>query len=115
MGIVATGLIDIMKRASMDAIENAKPCDLRYGTVISTNPLKVQVTNQFVLPAGVLIVPKHLSNYTIKVEITEENSGESAESASAKQMKIYNALKTGDKVAMIRQSGGQYYYILDRI
>ena len=110
---MATGLIDIMKRASMDAIENAKPCDLRYGTVISTNPLKVQVTNQFVLPAGVLIVPKHLSNYTIKVEITEENSG--ASEASAKQMKIYNALKTGDKVAMIRQSGGQYYYILDRI
>lgn len=110
---MATGLIEIMKRASMDAVENAKPCDLRYGTVISTSPLKIQVTNEFILPPSVLIVPRHLSDFTMAIDLKVDIDDETTKTVNS--MKIYNALKVGDKVAMIRQAGGQNYYILDRI
>ena len=107
---MSTGLTEIMKRAAMDAVTNAKLTDLRYGEVKSVNPLKVQISNQFTLPASMLIVPQHLTDYNVEVEVnwTPEVSG-------TKTMKIKNALKVGDKVALIRQFGGQSYLILDRI
>lgn len=104
-GLMSTGLIEIVKRAAMDAVENAQMCDLRYGKVVSTNPLKVQVTNQFTIPQALLTVPEHLTNRTITIKMDDET----------KTMVIYNALKIGDKVALLRKQGGQAYFILDRI
>lgn len=115
---MATGLIDIMKRAAVDAVENGKPCDLRYGTVISISPLKVQITPQFILPKSALIVPQHLTEYTVKVNVdwtTDEVEAHTHKVEGNKTLKINNSLKVGDKVALLRQSGGQSYLILDRI
>lgn len=133
---MASGLIDIMKRASLDAADNAQMCDLRFGTVTSTSPLKVKITNQFILPSTLLIVPQHLTNYTVSVGVnwntsddthshaatdsqgggcSVQNDTHSHSVSGTKTMTIYNALKTGDKVALIRKTGGQAYYILDRI
>ena len=129
---MSTGLIDIMKRAAMEANENSKPCDLRYGTVISEKPLSIQITSQFILPESILIVPEHLTDYEIETTImteygwnTTKESGGSAEAAYAchdhdiyhdkKKIKIHGKLKVGDKVVLIRQSGGQYYYFADRL
>lgn len=86
---MSSGLIEIIKRASLDAMDNAQMCDLRYGKVISTSPLKVQITSQFVIPSSLLVVPKRLKNE--------------------------DPLVNGDKVVLIRQQGGQSYFILDKI
>ena len=102
---MSTGLIDIMKRASMDAMDNAQMCDLRYGSVVSTSPLKVQVTNLFTIPEVLLVVPKHLTDYEVTLSIGDEN----------RTTIVRNALKVGDKVALLRKQGGQSYFILDRI
>ena len=124
---MSSGLVEVMKRASMDAMDNAQMCDLRFGTVVSTSPLKVQITNQFTIPSSLLIVPQHLTNYSVAVGVnwnTGNASGGSGEDAFAshnhdvagtKTMTIYNALRTGDKVALLRKTGGQSYFILDRI
>lgn len=115
---MATGLIDVIKRASMEAMTNAQMCDLRFGKVTSTTPLKVQVTNQFTLPESLLIVPKHLTDYKVDVEIdwsTEESNTHSHGVTGTKTMIIKSALKVGDKVALLRKTGGQSYFILDRI
>lgn len=103
---MATGLIDVIKRAAMDAINNAQMCDLRVGTVVSTAPLKVKVSNVFTVPNTLLIVPQHLTDYEVSVKLsgTEEQT-----------LEIKNALKTGDRVALLRKQGGQSYFILDRI
>ena len=128
---MATGLIDIMKRAAMDANANSQPCDLRFGTVTGTSPLKVQITNQFTLPASLLIVPEHLTDHTVSVTVNwgtdsdthyhstdDGNTGNYTHDHSVsgkKSMTIHNALKAGDKVALLRKTGGQSYFILDRI
>lgn len=101
---MATGLIDIVKRAAIDAIENAQMCDLRYGTVVDVSPLKVQITNQFTIPQSLLIVPEHLTDHEVTVTLDWERT-----------MVVHNALKIGDKVALLRKQGGQSYFILDRI
>ena len=102
---MSSGLIDIIKRASMDAMDNAQMCDLRYGTVVNTSPLKVQVTNVFTIPSSLLILPKHLTDYDVKMIINGEEQ----------TVTVFNALKIGDKVALLRKQGGQSYFILDRI
>lgn len=102
---MATGIIDTVKRAAMEAMENDKPTDLRYGKVVSVSPLKVQVTNQFTIPSSMLVVPQHLTNYEVSVTLDEDR----------KKMTIHNALQVNDKVALIRQKGGQSYLILDRV
>ena len=155
---MATGLIDIMKRASLDVMDSNQMCDLRFGTVISVSPLKVQITNQFTIPESLLIVPKSLTNYEVSVSMnwstgeagshhhgysgttnnetpsfssenpnlvhthkyqgSTENNGSHSHTISSggeRTITINNALKVGDKVARIRKTGGQSYYILDRI
>ena len=118
-----SGIIRSIKTAALEAVENSKPCDLRYGTVVSTAPLKIRVTDQFILPASALIVPEHLTDYEIETSILSDY-GWSTQTADAhshgikhtrKKIKIHGALKTGDRVALLRQYGGQFYYVLDRL
>lgn len=102
---MSTGFIPMIKQAAMDAIQNSQICDLRYGTVVSTSPIKVQITNQLTIPSALLVVPEHLTNHSIN--ITNANGNET--------ITINNALKLNDKVALLRGQGGQSYFILDRI
>lgn len=104
---MATGLIDIIKRTTLGVMSNEQLCDLRYGTVVDASPLKIQVTNALILPSSVLVVPERLTNYTVSIK---DNV-----SFETKTITINNALKVGDKVALLRKHGGQSYFILDRI
>ena len=139
---MSTGLLPIVKQAALDAMDNAKMCDLRYGKVVSTSPLKIQITNQFTLPQSLLIVPEHLKDRNVKVSLDvslpsythshevklKENDVEIKDMEtdvasdththtipSPLTITIHNALKVGDKVALLREQGGQSYFILDRI
>jgi hypothetical protein len=116
---MSTGLIDIMKRASMDAMDNAQMCDLRYGTVVSVNPLKVQITDLFTIPESLLVVPQHLTNHSVNVTVNWLTDSpldyHNHPINGEKTMTINNALKVNDKVALLRKQGGQSYFILDRI
>ena len=141
---MSSGLIEIMKRAAIDAQEAGQPCDLRTGVVKTVSPLSIQISSQLILPEGLLIVPKTLTDYTVAVTMdwTTEGVGDHSHaysgtddggynysgstdpagshshqlvSSASKTITIHNALKVGDKVALIRKHGGQFFYILDRI
>ena len=102
---MSSGLIQLIKQAAMDAVENHQMCDLRYGEVVSVSPIRVKITNQLTLPSSVLVVPQHLTNHTVSVTVDDE----------IKEMTVNNALTIGDEVALLRKQGGQSYFILDRI
>lgn len=128
---MASGLVEIIKRASMESVANAQMSDLRYGKVTSVNPLKVYITNLFTLPESMLVVPEHLTDYEIEITTdtygwtTEDKSGGSGDPAFEshnheikqvkRKLKVHGALKVGDKVALLRKQGGQSYFILDRL
>ena len=124
---MSTGLLNIVKLACQDMLDNTQLCDLRYGKVVSTSPLKVQITNQLTIPSSLLVVPEHLTRRSVSVSVnwaTSNESGGSGDSSfsshdhdvsGTKTMTIHNELKVGDKVALLRKHGGQSYFILDRI
>lgn len=69
---MASDLIRIIKQASLDAFNNSKPSDLRFGTVASVAPLSVRVTNEFIIPESMLIVPEHLTDREVEVTLERE-------------------------------------------
>lgn len=134
---MSTGIIEVIKVAAMDAIENGKPCDLRFGKVSSVSPLKVKVSNDFIIPESLLIVPEHLTDHsmlsnidgnksessvTMTVEgetliITTNNNDVPKEPIETNDhtLTIYNSLKVDDNVVLLRNQGGSTYLILDRV
>ncbi len=119
----SSSILRTIKSAALGAVENSKPCDLRYGTVISTAPLKIRVTDQFILPESALIVPERLTDYEIETTVLD-GYGWATRTAdlhtheiyhARKKIKVHGALREGDRVALLRQYGGQYYFVLDRL
>lgn len=115
---MSSGLVSVIKQIAIDAVDNSKMPDLRFGTVISDSPLKVRVTNQFIIPSSMLIVPQHLTDHEIEITTSGygwlDNGGDEM-IQSKKKIKVHGALKSGDKIALLRKQGGQSYFILDRL
>lgn len=82
-----SNLVQLIKQIAVEAVNAAKPCDYRTGTVVSVNPLKIKMSNTITLDNDFL-------------DITET---------------AYNSLATGDKVLLFRKSGGKRYVVIDRV
>lgn len=108
--------------------------------VIGVNPLKVQATNddKLILNAGSLVVPWHLTDYTTKMTyrldegtLDSETYNDGAHGGHVGgdgthvnhlktfnlykgTMTVYNALKVGDMIYLLRYNDGKKYFILDR-
>ncbi len=98
---------DAIKRLSLNAVEAAGKVDVRYGTVVSVFPLKIQLTPDFILGADILMLPDRLG--TRRVDMTDV-SGDLEDVTWL----IHSGLNIGDNVALIRESGGGKYYVLDK-
>lgn len=126
---MATGMVDAIKRAALEAVESNKPCDLRFGTVVTDNPLSIRISEQFTLPQAVLIVPEHLTKHETKITITNDYGWKTQDEktcadtethkhkilSTEQKVLVHNELKVGDKVVLIRMQGGQFYYVAGRI
>lgn len=127
-----SNLVQLIKQIAIDAVGASKPCDYRVGTVIDINPLKVRISKDIELEEEFLQLSRNVTDFETEVTIeedykwkTEEKSGGQDNDAFAKhyhdiivpkkKIKVHGALKSGEKVLMIRKSGGQKYIIVDRL
>ena len=78
--------------------------DIVFGTVVSESPLKIQISNQMVLTDAFLNLSESVTDHKVKMKIEGET----------KIVTILNALKKSDGVTMIRQDGGQQFYVLEK-
>lgn len=85
-----------MKKAGAGAIPKTSLADVLHGTVTSENPIKINIESRFEVGSSFLI----LSPFCYKLEINGE--------------KVWDGLKKGDKVNLLRCQDGQKYYVLDR-
>lgn len=83
--------------------------DVVYGVVTSTEPLKVQLSNNMVIDDNFIVLGRHIGKY--KVTGKGEVNGQKV---SFKGLEIDNSLKKNDKVTMIRMDGGQQFYLFER-
>ena len=130
----STDLLKTIKKAAVEAVDASNPASLMYGIVQSVSPLTIYVDQKLIIPESFIIVPQHLTDYEteitfdnpdIKQIYTTWNMAETQESSQSKlsfkqpavkhKITVYNALKTGDKVLLLRQQGGQKFLVLDRV
>lgn len=117
----------IIQQAAKEAVYKTAPCEIRYGTVLSTSPLQIQIEQKLTLGAKQLILSRNVTDYTVMMAVdhkTEDKAGGSNESAfalhnhdykGAKAFLAHNALKIGEKVILLRVQGGHKFVVLDRL
>lgn len=79
-------LLQLIKQAASDVYEAKKPCDIMFGKIESTEPFKLNINDRFIVSDEPVIFVED----------------------------IKSRLSQGDKVVLIRKSGGQKYLIAGR-
>lgn len=92
--------------------------DIVYGKVISTEPLKIQTSNQMILSESFLVLGRSVTKHKERIrvlshsDIIGEVSGNRPDVMET--IEIDGSLQTDDEVTMIRFDGGQQFYVLER-
>ncbi len=122
-------LVQLVKKAAVEAVNASSPMGFCFGTVTSASPLKIQVDQKKTLTEAQLILTNNVRDFAVEMTTlpdfheTEEESGGSGDAAFAshkhkyqgrKKWKVHLALKSGEKVILLRCDGGQKYIVLDR-
>ena len=132
----AIEVLEAMKQMSVDAQNSQKPMIILFGQVISEKPLQIFVNQKQTVKQEALILTNAVKDYEVDIEVSHytvndnflntmhdhtnvaENDFDSHNKHAykgRKKIKIYNGLKMGEKVMMIRQNGGSRYIVLDRV
>lgn len=108
-------MLDIIKRAAVEAVGASNPVAVQFGTVVSLSPLEVRLDQRLTLPEAFLIVPESLTRYEIDLSHVHKLSGSSdTEKALTDKIVIREGLAVGDAVILLRVQGGQKYVVLDK-
>lgn len=81
-----SNMIEIIKKAAIDAVEQTKPLEIMYATVEGIDPIRIKINQKLMLG------PPHVA----RLYHTDD-------------------LKTGDIVAVLRYQSGQKFLILDKV
>ena len=60
-------LVESIKKAALQAVDNSKPCGLMFGTVISDSPLKIQVGQKLILTDDQLVLTRNVTDFEVEV------------------------------------------------
>lgn len=129
-------LLQLIKKASLDAVNASNPANVVFGKVTSVAPLAINVDQKMTLGNAQLVLTRNVTDYVVSVSldwnttdyththvINDTYSGGGSASSDThdhsitgtKQMTIHNALKVGDQVVMMMCAGGQKFIVLDRV
>lgn len=84
-----TDLLNIIKKAAIEAVNASQPSDFCFGKVTSISPLKILVEQKMTLGKAQLILTETIAKTS--------------------------PLKVNDEVVLLKKKGGQKYLVLDRV
>lgn len=113
-------MIQIIKQAAIEAVEQSSPMSIAYGMVTKANPLEINVEQRMNISGSMLLLTSNVIDKEIEVEINDktEEGGTGAHIHEYKGTKKHihkKGLKAGEKVLLLRVQGGQKYIVLDRL
>ena len=94
-------MIELVKKAAVDAVAASDPVAFLTGKVTSAQPLKISVEQRLTLGKEHLM----LSGLVKDQKIETENG----------TITLKLALKAGETVTLLRMQGGQKFFVLDRM
>lgn len=99
-------MLEQMKRIARQTGEAGSPARIMFGIVTEASPLRVRVDNRFNLTAPALIALREGHTHLCPAE---------GESQSITDEGTHAAYEVGDKVALLRDHGGQTFLVLGRV
>lgn len=125
-------LLNLIKKAAVEAVNASQPSGMCFGKVTSTKPLKILVEQKMTLGAAQLVLTRNVTDFKTSISggniqnVYYVGEGENATSLPTEpvphvyavgkiQVTVHNALKIGDEVVLIKQQGGQKYLVVDRV
>ncbi|MES1045285.1 DUF2577 domain-containing protein [Heyndrickxia oleronia] len=94
-----------MIQIALNAVENSKPAAILFGTVIGTSPLRIDIELKDPLEYEDVILTANVVDHDVDMTVD----------GIRRKYTVHYGLKTGEKVTLIRQQGGQKYVVLDRV
>ena len=119
-------IVGTIKEIASTVIQNGEPMEVIVGEVVGVSPLAIKIDPNLTIPEGNIILTKNTCEWTVEMSVdhvTEKRAGGGglAEYAShnhdytgRKKFLVHNQLVVGDKVIMLKETGGQRYIALDR-
>lgn len=119
-------MVSVIKEIVLSTMLACDLSDVIIGEVIATGPLCIKIDSKTVLEEGNIVLTKNTCEWSVDMTVdhhTENAAGGGgyAEYAShnhgykgRKTYLVHNQLVVGDKVILIRETGGQRYIALDR-
>lgn len=98
-------LLEIIKTAALDAVNNSKPVNVVWGQIINDTPIKIQLEQQLILDEKFVIIPPNFADYEQTILIDDDE----------KVITVKNALQIADKVILLKLQGGQKYLLLAKM
>lgn len=96
--------------------------DIVFGTVVDDSPLKVQISNQMTLTDAFLNLGTAVTKHKVWMKTTGRKRDDlkspiedGEPSTKYTEYEVDGRLKKGDGVAMIRQDGGQQFYVFEKV
>jgi len=126
-------LLEVIKQASADTMNAAKPFALTYGTVTGTAPLAIRIDQKLELGPAQLLLTSAVRDHSVEMTVshwTEDETSHAHEVSGGgvaqptshrheykgrKAFTMHLGLKMGEEVLLLRVQGGQKYIVLDRL
>ena len=111
----AVEFVKLVKKASVEAMEAAKPVNVYFGEVVGTSPLRINVEQKMILGESQIVLTRNVTDFKTAVTVSWNTDDNSATLSGRKEITVHNGFAVSDKVLLIRQQSGQKYFVMDRI
>lgn len=112
-------MVEYIKEICLQAIETLTFSDFVFGEVISENPISVKISDKLILNESQLIFSKNVTDFVFEQTreplFPNDISLDNEDFKKREKVIVYNHLKAGEKVVLIKAFGGQLYFIVDRV
>lgn len=102
----SSDFVNLIRKVSVQAMENSKPTNVVFGTVVGVSPLIINVEQKLSLSEMQLVLSRNVTDYYTPLSV---------DNGAIKNYKIHNKLKIDEMVILVRMQGGQKYVVLDRV
>ena len=119
-------IVNTIKEIASNVIANGEPTEVIVGEVVSESPLAIKIDPKLTVPEENIILTKNTCEWTMEMSVdhvTENRAGgggmalfesHNHDYVGRKKYLVHNQLVVGDKVIMLKETGGQRYIALDR-
>lgn len=102
-----SNMIEVIKKAALEAVKASSPTTIVYGTVVSTDPLKINIEQKLTLDSDHLLLTDNVRDYNVDLKLSD--------GGMLQNYTVYNSLKMDDQVLLLQLQGGQKYVIMNRL